>query len=86
MSEDILGPDGVITIGGIDRLAVQTVGGETEIHEDFSTDMFEREIAAFAQAIREDRPVAADGEDGMIALQVSLAALRSIETGQAVTL
>jgi len=84
--EDILGPDGVITIGGIDRLAVQTVGGETEIHEDFSTDMFEREIAAFAQAIREDRPVAADGEDGMIALQVSLAALRSIETGQAVTL
>ena len=44
------------------------------------------EISAFAEAIREDKPVGATGEDGLIALRVSLAALRSIETGQVVEL
>ena len=84
--EDVLGPDGVIAVNGFDELVVQTEGGETEPFEELDTNMFERETAAFAEAIREDKPVAAGGEDGMIALQVSLAALRSIETGQAVTL
>ena len=84
--EDVLGPDGVIAVNGLDELAVQTEGGETELFDDLDAHMFEREIAAFAEAIREDKPVAAGGEDGMIALQVSLAALRSIETGQMVTL
>jgi len=84
--EDVLGPDGVIAVNGLDELVVQTDGGETEVFNDLDTNMYEREIAAFAEAIREDKPVAAGGEDGMIALQVSLAALRSIETGQAVTL
>jgi len=86
MLEDVLGPDGVIAVNGVDELVVHTEGGETELFDDLDANMFEREIAAFAEAIREDKPVAAGAEDGMIALQVSLAALRSIETGQVVTL
>jgi len=86
MVEDVLGPDGVIAVNGLDGIAVQTEGGETEVFAGLDANMFEHEIAAFAEAIREDKLVAAGGEDGMIALQVSLAALRSIETGQAVTL
>ncbi len=84
--EDVLGPDGVIAVNELDELVVQTEGGETELFDDLDANMFEREIAAFAEAIREDKAVAAGGEDGMIALQVSLAALQSIETGQVVTL
>jgi len=84
--EDVLGPDGVIAVGGLDKLILQTEGGESEVLDGLDTNMYEREIAAFAEAIRQDKPVAAGGEDGMIALQVSLAALRSIETGQVVTL
>jgi len=84
--EDLLGPDGVIAVNGLDELVVQTEGGEAEVFSDLDTNMYEHEVAAFAEAIREDRPVGASGEDGMIALQVSLAALRSIETGQAVDL
>ncbi len=84
--EDVLGPDGAIAVNGLDELVVQTEGGETELFDDLDANMFEREIAAFAEAIREDKPVATGGEDGMIALQVSLAALQSIETGQVVTL
>ncbi len=84
--EDILGPGGVIAVNGFDGLSVQTEGGETEVLDGLDANMLEHEIAAFAEAIREDKPVAAGGEDGMIALQVSLAALRSIETGQTVDL
>ncbi len=84
--EDVLGPGGLITVRGFDELVVQTEDGATKVFNNLDTNMYEREIAAFAEAIREDKPVAAGGEDGMIALQVSIAALRSIETGQMVAL
>ena len=48
--------------------------------------MVAAQISSFAEAIRQDKPVAATGEDGLIARRVSRAALRSIETGQVVEL
>jgi len=84
--EDVLGPDGLITVDGFDELVVQVKGKATEVFNNLDTNMYDRQIAAFAEAIRQDKPVASGGEDGMLALEISLAALRSIETGQAIAL
>lgn len=51
-----------------------------------NANMYQREIEAFANCIVEDLPVLTTGENGRLALQLSLAALKSIQTGQTVTL
>jgi predicted dehydrogenase len=81
--EDCLGPLGMLKIENakVERFGL---GGEQEVFEDLSTDMHPAQLNAFAAAIREGRPVVASGEDGLWALQTSLAALKSIETGEAV--
>ena len=80
--EDCLGPLGLLKIENakVERLGP---GGEKEAFAGLSTDMHPGQLNAFAAAIREGRPVAASGEDGLWALQTSLAALRSIQTGEA---
>lgn len=84
--EDVLGPQGIIRLEGFDTLMLVKAGNEKEVYEHLGADLLGTEIGAFAEAIRADKPVAATGEDGLIALRVSLAALRSIETGQTVEL
>lgn len=83
--EDILGPGGVITVHGLNKLTIKRPDGE-RIIEDLANDMYLDQVRAFAEAVLEDKPVATGGEDGLIALRVSLAALRSIRTGEAVQL
>lgn len=81
--EDCLGPLGLLKIENA-KVEHLGPGGAREVFENLSTDMHPGQLNAFAAAIREGRPVAASGEDGLWALQTSLAALRSIETGEAV--
>ena len=83
--EDVLGPNGAVIIMGPHRLTVLT-RQETEEFTDLDADMHPAQLAAFADAIRRDLPVAASAEDGLLALRVSLAALESIHSGAAVDL
>jgi len=48
--------------------------------------MHQNQIQSFANWIRKDEPFPATGEDGKLALQVALAALESIRTGQTIHL
>jgi predicted dehydrogenase len=87
--DQILGPKGYVqvTYGTADQSAqVMVEGGEWEPVAASEQNMYEREIASFARAILEDEPFLASGEDGKAALRVALAALESIDTGQAVSL
>ena len=61
-------------------------GGGTETVFTSDKNMYELEIARFAQWILEDEPFPATGEDGKAALRVALAAVESIKTGQPVHL
>jgi predicted dehydrogenase len=61
-------------------------GGAWETLASSDLDMYQNEIAAFARCILEDQPVPAGGPDGRAALRVALAALESMDTGQAVKL
>lgn len=83
--EDCLGPRGLLKITP-DTVTIVTRDGVREVLGNLGTDMYLRQQQAFADAVRGDLPVAADARDGLIALQVSLAAIESIETGEAVAL
>jgi predicted dehydrogenase len=83
--EDCLGPKGMLKIRGNDITLLQG-GGRTTEFKNLPCDMYDLQIAAFADAIRRDAPVAAGVEDGLVALRVSLAVIESITTGQAVEL
>lgn len=82
--EDCLGPLGLLTIETASVL-LKGPAGAAEAHSNLSMEMHPGQLRSFAAAIRTGSPVGASGEDGLWALQTSLAALRSIETGQAVS-
>jgi len=77
-------------------LSVQTVGGKVHIKRGGDTETLDANegnppgssvrINDMAEAIHQGRQPEVTGEDGRIALQVSLAALQSIETGEVVEL
>jgi predicted dehydrogenase len=81
--EDCLGPRAALKIEPA-QVTLQTGGGQEEVFAGLPLDMYEREIADFAAAIRDDRPVAASGADGVMALRVSLAAIEAIQSGESV--
>ncbi len=83
MPEVMLTASGVLhlTFGASHQQAsLQPEGGEWETIAICDENMYEREIMDFAQAILHNRPTLVSGEQGRAALQVSLAALESIQT------
>ncbi len=61
-------------------------GGQWETIAACDEDMYQREIAAFADSVLNDTPFPANGEAGKAALRVSVAALAAIHTQQVVRL
>ncbi len=80
--EDILGKNGVMRLDGARKLSIMQPGGDEELFEGLDADVHPKQVAAFAEAVRNNGPVAATGEDGLAALRVSLAALESVRTGE----
>jgi predicted dehydrogenase len=83
--EDLIGPEGAIKVDGVQQITLLQRSG-AQVFADLGYDMYARQAQAFAGAIRQDSPVAASAEDGLLALRVSLAALESIRSGEAVAI
>ncbi len=91
-TEELWGPEGAIT--GLDFspkeifiLGQKGYKKKITIEKGNSLqDSFDLLVEHFVQSIRVDKPLSVTGEDGRRALEVSLAALRSIESGKAVNL
>ncbi len=83
--EDLIGPDGAIQVSGAKKVTLKTKDGE-EAFEDLDADMHAKQLNAFAESIREGKPVPAGAEDALLALKVSHAVLESVRTGKAVSL
>ena len=61
-------------------------GLEETVFSNLGNDMYLQEIAAFAEAVRWDKPPFASADDGRAALRISLAALGSAKTGRTIQL
>ncbi len=83
--EDLLAPHGVVTVHGLQKLTIARPGGE-EVLDGLGNDMYLDQTRAFAQAVLAGAPVSTTGTDGLMALRVSLAAIESARTGEAVEL
>ena len=83
--EDILGPEGALVITG-DEIRVVKEGGDDRVIGCPREGEKEKEVHHFARAVLEGGEPEANGEDGRVALCVSLAALESIKTGEPVSL
>ena len=68
--EDVLGPAGVISLEGLDKLTLVRSGGE-EVFEGLGNDMYLDQTRAFARAVTEGAPLSTAGADGLTALRVS---------------
>jgi len=85
--DQIFGPAGLAEVTyGIthQEVRVRRTGSESERVFSSDQDMYQLEINDFARAILEDRSPQTTAADGQRSLQVALAALESIRTGQAV--
>ncbi len=80
-AEVVMGPNAVATRKGS---TITLNSGNSSESEDVSPFSHQPIINAFADAVIEGAPLPATGEDGLIALRVSLAALESMETGKPV--
>ncbi|MGQ9555374.1 MAG: Gfo/Idh/MocA family protein [Anaerolineae bacterium] len=81
---EIWGPKGLIQ-ADLDKLCLLTEGGEEATFgpygQDVMVDAMRLQAQAFASAVIAGEKPPVTGEDGLAALRVSLAALRSMETG-----
>jgi predicted dehydrogenase len=68
------------------QVDVMSEGGIWETVASSREDMYEVEIARFAEWVLEDRPFPATGPEGLAALRVALTALESAKTGQVVSI
>ena len=83
--EDILGAEGAMVLTS-NEISVIKEGGEMRKIISPRENAKAKEIRCFARSILEDTAPDVTGEDGRIALRVSLAALESIKTGEPVSL
>jgi predicted dehydrogenase len=72
--------------GGMQELRRMSENGIWQTLSISHQNMYENQIQAFADWVRNDQPFPATGEDGKLALRVALAALESIQTGETVHL
>jgi myo-inositol 2-dehydrogenase/D-chiro-inositol 1-dehydrogenase len=89
LPDRIMGPKGLAqTFYGMahQQVDVMREGGAWETVATSRKDMYQVEIARFAEWVLEDRPFPATGAEGLAALRVALAALESVETGRAASL
>jgi UDP-N-acetylglucosamine 3-dehydrogenase len=87
--DQIFGPDGMAQVKYSpphQEVRVMREGGKWELVSSSEEDMYRLQIERFARCILEDQPPPVTGEDGRVALQVALAAIESIQTGQPVWL
>ena len=82
----IYAPNGHVTLEGWAKLTFTLNGGEPEVIEDITGDCGLENVRHFAAAVTDGAPIQTTGEDGLMALKVSLAALESSRTGRAVTI
>jgi UDP-N-acetylglucosamine 3-dehydrogenase len=83
--DQIMGPKGLARIVYGQAHQQADVLGENGVWETISSsrkDMYQLEIARFAEWVLKDRPFPATGEEGMASLRVALAALESARSGQ----
>jgi len=80
--QDVVGPKGVLRPAGGSLTIVK--GEEETVLSDLKRGGDTDQVAAFLKAIEEDAEPRNTGRDALISLEMSLAALKSIETGQAV--
>lgn len=89
VADQIMGPKGLArAFYALDhqQVDVMSEGESWDVAASSHEDMYEAEIARFAEWVLEDRPFPATGAEGLAALRVALAALESVETGQVVDL
>ena len=82
---DMIGPKGVMTPGR-DTIRIVKQGGEETVIDGLARDEDPSQVRHFVACVREEAEPVNTGEDAKIALSVSLAALESTETGEAVGL
>ena len=78
---DLIGPKGVMTPGR-DSIRVVKEGGEETVIDGLARDEDPSQVRHFAACVRGEAEPVNTGEDARIALNVSLAALESIETAE----
>lgn len=83
----IFGPKGMAEVEyGVahQRVRVMREGGRWEAVAAADEDMYKREVVRFSRSVLKDELPLTTGEDGRAALSIALAAIESIQTGQAV--
>ncbi|GAB4514682.1 MAG: Gfo/Idh/MocA family oxidoreductase [Anaerolineae bacterium] len=84
---ELVGQDGVLILDAFrQRIEVYSQVQQRVWWDSWASDMDLGMIADFVRCIREDRPPAITGYDGLKAMEVALAAYRSAEEGQPVSL
>ena len=82
---DLIGPRGVMTPGR-DSVKIVKQGGEETVIDGLARDEDLNQVRHFVACVRGEAEPINTGEDARVALSVSLAALESIESGEAVVL
>ena len=88
---EVHGSGGLVSAGNVHEANIQIADGQG-YHQPPVLDFFmtrytaayAAEIAAFVQAVEQGAPMPTTGQDGLMALALADAAVRSVETGQAV--
>lgn len=77
-------PEARVAFEGFSKLTIWRNGGRIEVMEEKAPPLLKLQMRSFAEALRNRGLPTTSGEDGLIALKVSLAALESGRTGQVV--
>jgi predicted dehydrogenase len=87
LSLDLVAENGLVTVDAFKQvMTVYSHDAQRPLYNYWGSDANQAMVEEFIAAIREDRPAAVTGEDGYRALEVALAAYRSVETGEPVSL